>query len=356
MAEPAVTPQAGGEGTDVHSTLKAYVTERSPILSSIIKPEEINAEESDDTEANVVDEPEVEEEVSNEVEDSDEDQDSEEVDEDQDLIEALDEDADDEDTESPQEVDLEAKVKVKVDGEEFEITVEEATRGYQRERDYVRKTEEVANLKKALLDESSQLKQGLEMVQSFMTAELKAYDEVDWAALKAENPNEYLLKREEYDSAVNRIKGVYATYQQVVQAEQVKQQELAQEAAQAELTRLGEIMPELTNEETRKAKGQQWLNAAQSLGFSEEEFLSVADHRLFIMLDKAMKYDALIAKREAVKDKKVRNKGKQVKKGQRRDSDASQSQKQEQAVMDRFTKQQDVDSAAGLIAQRLRSK
>ena len=44
MAEPAVTQETGGEGTDVHSTLKAYL-EKSPALSSIVKPEEINAEE-----------------------------------------------------------------------------------------------------------------------------------------------------------------------------------------------------------------------------------------------------------------------------------------------------------------------
>jgi hypothetical protein len=40
------------------------------------------------------------------------------------------------------------KLRVKVDGEEFEIDEEEAVRGYQREQDYRRKTAEAAELRR----------------------------------------------------------------------------------------------------------------------------------------------------------------------------------------------------------------
>lgn len=351
MAEPATKPEQGVEPTDVHGSLKAYL-EKSPTLSAFSKPEEINAEESEDTEAEVVQEE--EDQVEGDDAFDDDTEDSGDLEEEAEDNEAEFESEEDEESEEPEDI-FDRKVKVKVDGEDVEVTVREAADGYLRTEDYQRKTQEVANIKRSLIGESEELKQGLEMVQAFMTAELKAYEGFDWEGLKAEDPNKYLLKREEYESAARRVQGVYATYQQVMQQQAEKQAELMQEHAQEELKILQQQMPELADESKRKAIGQTWLNAAKGFGFTEEEFLNTADHRLFIMLDKAQKYDELMANREKVTKKKVQNKGKKVVKGQRRDTDASQKQRNEQAVVERFQKQQNVDSAADLIAQRLRS-
>jgi len=340
MTETATNLQEGVEVADIQSQLKGYL-DRQQQPAPQPKVEEENADEVEEAE---------EETSEDETDATDVDQDEEEDEEDSD---ESDDEEDDEDTatDTLAEEDLQKKIRVKSDDQEIEITVEEASKGYLRNQDYTRKTQEVAALKKGVIEEAEQLKQGLQMIDSFLLAELKPYEELDWEALKAEDKNEYLIKRDEYQSAVQRVHGIRETFQQVNQQQQAHQVELLTQKAQEEAAELAKYEPKLKT--NKQEVSDSWASYAETLGFSREEMSSVIDHRLFVILDKAMKFDALQEKGKQVKDKKINKSGKRVVKGSQRDKKANQVQQQEKSLVENFNKRQNVDSAAELLRYRM---
>jgi hypothetical protein len=118
-------------------------------------PDEVEAVELSDEpegfEDEAVDEPADDESVDDEAETDEED------------VEEDDESEDDSPT-------LDETFVVKVDGEEVEITVREALQGYQRQADYTRKTQELAEARKAFEEEIQGYGEVLEDVQAFEAA------------------------------------------------------------------------------------------------------------------------------------------------------------------------------------------
>jgi hypothetical protein len=85
--------------------------------------------------------------------------------------EELEEDLDKEDEEPADDNPvLEEKFTVKVDGEEVEVTVREALEGYQRREDYTRKTQELAEARKAFEGEIQEYAEVFENVTAFEEA------------------------------------------------------------------------------------------------------------------------------------------------------------------------------------------
>jgi hypothetical protein len=95
--------------------------------------------------------------------DEESDEDLEDEDEDGESDEDEDEPADDNPV-------LEEKFTVKVDGEEVEVTVREALEGYQRREDYTRKTQELAEARKAFEGEIQEYAEVFENVTAFEEA------------------------------------------------------------------------------------------------------------------------------------------------------------------------------------------
>jgi hypothetical protein len=107
-----------------------------------------------------------------ELEDEDSDEsDDEESDDEADETED-DEDGEDSDEDEPADDNpvLEETFKVKVDGEEVEVTVREALEGYQRREDYTRKTQELAEARKAFEGEIQEYAEVFENVTAFEEA------------------------------------------------------------------------------------------------------------------------------------------------------------------------------------------
>ena len=180
------------------------------------------------------------------------------------------------------------KYTIKVDGEELEVGIDELKNGYQRQADYTRKSQALAEQRKeteAIQSERMQLEQerqmyanGLQMLQEQQSAKLNEFNSVDWESLKTEDPYAYMIKKEEFRDAQEKVQGV-AQQQQYVQQEQMQQQQAAKaEFVRAEYARLVEALPEWENKESNIKKDIR--EYAATVGFRPEEIDQLAESYL----------------------------------------------------------------------------
>ena len=256
-----------------------------------------------------------------------------------------------EETEIVAEEDL--KYTIKVDGEELEVGIEELKNGYQRQADYTRKsqalaeqrkeTEQIQSERQRLEQERQMYANGLQMLQEQQLAKLKDFDNVDWEGLKTEDPYQYMIKKDEYRDAQERITNL-------VQEQQAVQQEQAQQAQQArahfvqqEYSRLVQALPEWNDSKSTIKKDVQ--DYAISAGFLPEEVSQLADHRSVLIIKKAMEYDKLTTKvapkKKAVKKvPKVQKSGR----GNSKEDVAAEAIKKKRARLQKSGKQDDAAS------------
>ena len=229
----------------------------------------------------------------------------------------LEETEEDDDPKEPEEI---ALYTVKVNGEDAEVTEEELIRGYSRHSDYTRKTQELAeerrNIETAQAQYQSELASMQQERQQYVEAVsqtiqnsmagLQQYNDIDWPALKEQDPIEYITKRDEYREIQENVR----SNQHKLQAEQQKfageQKQERDHMLREEHGKLLEKMPEWGEPAEQKRLAKELRDYATAQGFLEEEISSLVDHRSLVVLSKALKYDAL--QKADVKSKKVKNK------------------------------------------------
>jgi hypothetical protein len=185
---------------------------------------------------------------------------------------------------------------VKVDGEEQEVTLDELRNGYQRQADYTRKSQALAEQRKAyeanlqaIQSEREQYSQALEMMSAQQKNELAQYESIDWKTLKEDDPMEYMEKRLEYQETRDKIARVEQERQRVAAEQQQRVQHQLSEIMQAEFTKLKEALPEYADPSSNLKN--ELRDYGLSLGFSQQDLDSISDHRVVLVLHKAMLQD-----------------------------------------------------------------
>jgi hypothetical protein len=186
---------------------------------------------------------------------------------------------------------------VKVDGEEYEVTLDELQNGYQRQSDYTRKSQSLAEQRKtyeanlqAVQSERQQYSQALEHLSSTQNSELQRFEQVDWKDLKDSDPMEYMEKRLEYQEAKDNISQLNNERVRVQRQTQSEMTQALQKKVEAEAVMLSSALPEYADPSSNlKDKVR---NYALSLGFPEQEINSITDHRVVLVLHKAMLQDS----------------------------------------------------------------
>jgi hypothetical protein len=203
--------------------------------------------------------------------DPDEDQDTEEAD----LDEATDEaESEEVDTEAPAPV---ALVKLP-DG--TEAPLEEVTKGYLRQVDYTRKTQEVAETRKALEADLQRIEGITQAFVDHLSSMVPAQPD---PALALRDPNAYVRQKAQYDAAMAQVQKLIEignTPKEIKGAlgEKDTQQRLAEENA-----KLAERFPTVTTQEGRTKFFAAAAEAAQAAGFTMDDLKGVSDHRLFVL-------------------------------------------------------------------------
>ena len=245
------------------------------------------------------------------------------------------------------------KYTIKVDGEEYEVGIDELKSGYQRQADYTRKSQALAEQRKEtekIQSERQQLEQerqmyanGLQMLQEQQTAKLQDFDKVDWETMKEEDPYQYMLKKDEYRDAQERVNN--AAQQQVLiqQEQQAAAQQARGEFIQQEYARLVAALPEWNDKDSTIKKDIQ--EYATSVGFKPEEINQLADHRSVLVIKKAMEFDKL-TKKVAPKKKAVKKVPKVQKagRGTSKEDSAAEALKAKRTRLRKSGKQQDAAS------------
>ena len=262
-----------------------------------------------------------------------------------------------EEEEAEEEVELVAeedlKYTIKVGGEEMEVDIDELKSGYQRQADYTRKSQALAEQRKGtekIQSERLQLEQerqmyanGLQMLQEQQSAKLQDFDSVDWETLKQEDPYAYMIKKDEYRDAQERVSNA-AQQQALIQQEQhTAAQKVRGQFVQQEYARLVAALPEWNDKDSTIKKDIQ--EYATSVGFRPEEINQLADHRSVLVIKKAMEFDKL-TKKVAPKKKAVKKVPKVQKagRGKSKEDTATEELKKKRTRLRKSGKQQDAAS------------
>jgi hypothetical protein len=237
--------------------------------------------ESDDQ----TEEPSNEEEVVDEATDEviEEDQ---ELDPDEELTEEVEEDPTEENLEEGEETpELITEGMIEIDGET--LSVEEIKLGYLRQGDYTKKTQAVAEQRKAAEDQTKSYESTLSALLTASGADLSRFDNVNWEQAAVENPDQYKQAKAMYEQTqqtFNFIKSQADEHQQRVQDQQ---QAMVKERATESLTVLKSTIPNWNND-VYYSIGEY---AKDTLGVSSEEFNGITDHRSITAMYKAMQFD-----------------------------------------------------------------
>ena len=204
--------------------------------------------------------------------------------------------------ESEEEAPRDEKFVVKVDGKEIEVPKEELIRGYQREADYTRKTQKLAEERKLVESEFQQVRAEREYTSQLigqLQQKLQEYEppEPDWNRLEVEDPTEYARQWTSHQRRQQQKYAIQAEELRIAQLQNADAQKHIHATLAAETARLKEKIPEWNSPEKAKAEGKALLEYGQVLGFSEQELNTITDSRALLALHKAWKYDQMMSKR-----------------------------------------------------------
>ena len=238
---------------------------------------------------------------------------------------------DDDDYEATDDRDAEGEDKevytVKVDGEEIEVSLDELQQGYQRQSDYTKKTQGLSEERREIEDVRGQVSQELQYLnqqrQQYQQAlgqlgnqlfsNMSRFQNTDWEKMKADDPIEYVTKRDEFREEQERLQQVHSQNAQIAAQQQAEAKYIHQEMAKEEAKKLVQIIPEMGNAEERPNLVRSIRDYGFEQGFTKEEIEGLIDSRSVNVLMKAMKYDNM--QKADVKSKKVKNKPKMAKSG-----------------------------------------
>jgi len=199
--------------------------------------------------------------------------------------------------------------------------LDELLKGYSRTADYTKKTQEVAEARKAVeserqrIDEASRLRdqyaERLGVIEQMLNQTEKSED---LSALKETDPIGYAVRVAEQAEREKQLNAVRAERQRLAQQQEAEQSERLKAHLATEASKLREAIPDMSDEVKGEVVKREIREFAKSIGFSDQELAQVYDSRAVLTLYKAMQYDKL-QKGKAQVTKKVQQAPKMLKPG-----------------------------------------
>ena len=300
--------QESADSVETPRTAQDVFTEMLDAEESNDKPEATN-EEQENIEENA-EEAEEETESESEVEELEEDNPETEEDED--------DESEDEEVEVEDEP---VTYTIKSGGEEKEVTVDDLISGYQKGDDYTKKSQALAEQRKAVEAEAHAVQEAMQLREQYaarldqVKVLLENSDEqVDLDELKENDPITWSIKVAEKTENNKKLNLIQQEQNRLAQAhqKQVAEQQAKLVAHEAEM--LTSKVKEFSDPKKAEQIKGEIRNFGKSIGFSDQELAQVYDHRHVMVLQKAMAYDR-IQKAKAGVTKKVAKAPKMAKQG-----------------------------------------
>jgi len=226
---------------------------------------------------------------------------------------------DEDDEEEDESAEQEQHYKVKVGGEEAEVTLKELIKGYQRGADYTKKTMRLADERRGI----ERAKADLDGERTAVAVDRQRYAErltrhipglqqqlahfkgIDWNRLSTENPALFAQAKPLFDSLTSQLQRAEAERLQLQQQERRRQLQAVQaqqdhiaEQKRALIARHPELADPVKGRQETAALARYLVDA----GYRQQELSRLVDHRDFILARKAMLYDRLMANKDKVKE------------------------------------------------------
>jgi|GEM_PF-1538982 len=244
-------------------------------------------------------------------------------------IEAVEDEVDGETYETePEAQDEPEDIAVEINGET--ISLEDVGKGYLRQDDYTRKTQDLAAQRKALEVDHASLKAEREHLQKMLSAQSsEQFEEPDWVAMAEEDPLGYMTEKAKFDAKRAAMDLRRAEQQRLNEADLQERNTQLHAYVRGEQEKILKAIPALGGDGGSQYKAG-ILTYMQGQGFSKDELAGMYDSRAVVLADKARKYDALMSKK-AVVAKKVKGKPKVLRPGVSRGVKGKAQQAQQQA-------------------------
>jgi len=191
------------------------------------------------------------------------------------------------------------RYKVKASGEEVEVELDELIKGYQQGADYTKKSQALAEQRKALEAERQHLEyvkqerqayaQKLQALDSFLSQQNQG---VNLDVLKETDPIGYAVAVAEQSQREKQLAVVRNEQQRLAQQQQSEHHASLQNHLRQESEKLTSLIPELATPQGDAVR-KQIRDYAKSVGWSDQELSQLYDSRAVVTLYNGMKYQQL---------------------------------------------------------------
>jgi hypothetical protein len=221
------------------------------------------------------------------------------------------------------------KYRVKAAGEDKEVTLDELIKSYQLGTDYTKKSQAVAEERKAVEAERhavqeakalrDQYAQQLGIIEQMLNQPQQAED-LDY--LKETDPIGYAVKVAELSQKEKQLAQVRAQREMISQQQEYDRQQQMKQMIAAESEKLVAVLPEFADPSKGEVIRKDIRTYGKQMGFSDEELANVFDSRAVLTLYKAMQYDKLQSAKPGI-TKKVAEAPKAIKPGVSKPKDSN---------------------------------
>jgi len=245
----------------------------------------------------------------------------------------------------------EQRFTVKVAGEDKELTLTELKSLAQQGADYTKKTQQVAEQRKAVEAEQQAIEEAKYMRDAYaerlqaMEQLLNAQQPVeDLESLKESDPIGYAVRVAEMSQNKEKLYAIQAERQRIAELQQAEQQQGMQQYLSQQAAVLSESLPEYSDPVKGEKLRSDLRSFAKNLGFSDQELSAVRDARHVMALYKAMQYDKLQQSKPQL-NKRVSEPPKTIKSGNSNTAVNTDQAKKTMAQLQKSGKVRDAASA-----------
>ena len=240
----------------------------------------------------------------------------------------------------------ESRYKVKVNGEELEVTLDELQKGYMMGRDYTQKTMNLAEQRKQVEAKVADIDANLQDAREIIDLELEWFESEEAKELRDYDPDQYLKRFE-------RIKTKAEKFEKLKAKRESEKAALQQEQIRKEQELLRQKIPDWLDDNTVQKEYPRLVESMKQIGFSDAEMHGISDHRMMVLARKAMLYDQIMS--QDITGKKVKSSPRSATPGTPKTA-TEVSDRQLKEVRDRLRKSGDMRSATAAISALFKAK
>jgi hypothetical protein len=194
----------------------------------------------------------------------------------------------------------EQRFVVKAAGEEREVTLQELIEGYQKGTDYHKKTNALAEQRKAVEAEKAAVEQAkqardayaqrLQVMDQFLSQQMKGED---IESLKETDPIAYAVKVAEMTRQEKQLQQLRAEQQRIAREQQAEQEVHMERRIAEEAQKVASAIPDYADPKKGEKVRSDLRAFAKSIGYSDAELASATDSRAVVTLWMAAQYQKL---------------------------------------------------------------